>query len=274
MSQVVRWLVPRVLTWSGVRPAFRAALGRWRMPYLVAINYHWTPEESAGALDRQLACLERTFTTLDHAGLDAFFAGTSRLENPGLLITFDDGNRNTYDVATPLLERRGMKGWFFVVAGTLDPAMTGPIVGINRRFCMGATELRDLHARGHVIGCQTYSHVKLGPSSRAPLEHELVRSKAVIEDAIGAPVDSFCYPYGTSDGYSQTAHRIASAQYAYIFNSCPTIVRPSSSKHAIGRHDVAPDMDASLFRLKSSGLLICKYRKRVRHDRDVCRDAS
>ncbi len=274
MRRIARNLVPRVLTWTGIRPAFHAVLGRLRMPYLVAINYHWTAEESETALDRQLDYLESTFTVLDRAGLDAFFAGRSKLERPGLLLTFDDGNRNTYDVAARLLEKRAMKAWFFVIAATLDPATPGPIEGINRRFCMGAAELRDLRARGHEIGCHTYTHVKLGPLSGEQLDVELVRSKSVLEAAIGAPVDSFCYPYGTIDGYSEAAHRVASARYTYIFNSCPTIVRPSSSKHAIGRHDVAPDMDEHLFRLKTSGLLNYKYRERVRHYRDVCREAS
>lgn len=257
-------LLPRLLTYTGVRPAFDAVARRIGLPFLVGVNYHWTAAGAADRLDAQLRHLAERFVPLDRPMLERFFAGSLTLDRPGVVVCFDDGNRNTYDVAAPLLERHGMRGWYFVVAGTLDPAFTDGIEGLPRRFAMTPDQLRDLHARGHTVGSHGYAHLNLGTVPRDRLVREVVGSREVIERAIGAPVDAFCYPFGTPDSFSPEAQALVQTTYRFAFNSCPRRVRPSDSPHAIGRHSVAPEMDVHRLRLKTSGLLDWRHRRKTR----------
>lgn len=268
MRRVGRALLPRALTYTGVRPLWEA-LRRRRMPFVVGLNYHWTPPEFAGDLDAHLAWLQSHYTCLDHEALEAHFIGALPLSKPGMVLCFDDGYRNHHEVAAPALERHGLKGWFFVVAGTLDSTCSDEIPGIPRKFAMTAEQVRDLVDRGHVVGSHTRLHTNVGRISGDRLREEVVRSKEVIEVALGSSIDSFCYPFGTSDSFSPEAQALVSATYRFAFNTCPFPIGPSDSPLGIGRHAVAPDSDPHLVRLKASGMLDWKYAEATRRFRST-----
>jgi peptidoglycan/xylan/chitin deacetylase (PgdA/CDA1 family) len=232
------------------------------MPYVVGVNYHWTPQEHSDDLARHFQFYQSHFTALAHADLRAYFDGTLELRRPGLLICFDDGSLNNYEVAAPLLEQYGLRGWFFLIAGTLVPE--GPqIPGVPRKFCMSAAQARDLLARGHAIGSHTWSHQNLGSASPAMLAHEVQRSREVLEDILGAPVDSFCYPFGTDNSYSPSARAWVDSTYRFAFHSIPNCIKPSASPLGLGRASVAPDMDLHMVLLKLTGFSRWRQRRRL-----------
>ena len=78
------------------------------------------PEEMTAALflkDMQL--LRRKFNVLSLSeGLDRLRNGT--LPPYSLCLTFDDGYRDNYEVALPILERLGLPATFFVATGFID----------------------------------------------------------------------------------------------------------------------------------------------------------
>src|SRR5436309_14436796 len=60
---------------------------------------------------------------------------------PGTLLTFDDGGASFHHPIAGMLEARGWRGYFFI---TTDR--------IGTPGFLTEAELRDLHARGHIIG--------------------------------------------------------------------------------------------------------------------------
>src|SRR5262249_43075127 len=68
-----------------------------------------TPE----LLDAHLAFVKRWFRPIGIDDLRRHAAGRALPPNP-LLITFDDGYRDTHDVALPILSRHGIRAAFFV----------------------------------------------------------------------------------------------------------------------------------------------------------------
>jgi peptidoglycan/xylan/chitin deacetylase (PgdA/CDA1 family) len=120
-----RELLARFMDVSGLGAALRAA-ARWQG--LLILNYHrvahraeevldpgvWsaTPDD----LDRQLALLRRHTDLLRPEDVAA------ALEKPGryTLITFDDGYRDNYALAFPILRAQGVAALFFPVTGYLD----------------------------------------------------------------------------------------------------------------------------------------------------------
>lgn len=100
-----------------------------RRPVLMILNYHRIGDPNAteydpglfsctaGEFDWQIAYLKRRYrmTTLDEVlGL---LSGEGLLTEPRVLITFDDGYIDNYQLAYPVLRRHGVQGVFFLPTG-------------------------------------------------------------------------------------------------------------------------------------------------------------
>jgi peptidoglycan/xylan/chitin deacetylase (PgdA/CDA1 family) len=141
-------------------------------------------------------------TTLTVSGLLAALASGTLPERP-VVITFDDGYRDTLTIACPAMAERGMTSTVYVTTGVVgaqspggDPMLTWPEVG----------ELAEL---GHEIGAHSHTHPQLDTLSRAVLQREIAGSRARLQEGTGLPVDSFAYPHGYSDARVRRAVRAA-----------------------------------------------------------------
>jgi peptidoglycan/xylan/chitin deacetylase (PgdA/CDA1 family) len=97
-----------------------------RKPVLTILNYHRIGDAdateydpglfscTAAEFDWQIGYLQRHYrmTTLDE--VVGLLAGGGRLTEPRVLITFDDGYIDNYQLAFPILRRHGVQGVFFV----------------------------------------------------------------------------------------------------------------------------------------------------------------
>ena len=108
-----------------------------------------------------------------------------------VVITFDDGYRDFYTAACPLLSKYGFSATVFVVTGLVG----GAKAQFNGKDCMSWTEMREMRSHGIEIGSHTVTHPELESMEPAAIEHEISQSKRAIEDQIGGPVRSFAYPY-------------------------------------------------------------------------------
>jgi peptidoglycan/xylan/chitin deacetylase (PgdA/CDA1 family) len=103
-------------------------LPRWRG--VLTLNYHrvgdWTGQPwdrtlwsaTAEAFDAQLAVLARDAEVIAPDDVDA--AVRSGRRGRRVLITFDDGYRDNWEIAFPLLRRHGLPATFFLTTGFLD----------------------------------------------------------------------------------------------------------------------------------------------------------
>ncbi len=115
-----------------------------------------------------------------------------------LVITFDDGYRDNFQEAAPLLLRFGLPACFFMVAdfmGSDHVAWWDEELGIKSEW-MTWDQVRELHARGFEIGAHTMSHVDLGVTVGDEAFDQIAGSKARLESELGSPVTFFSYPYG------------------------------------------------------------------------------
>jgi len=74
---------------------------------------------------------------------------------------------------------------------------------------MSWAQVRALAGEGHEIGSHSMSHPLLPQCDDRAVRDEVGGSKARIEDAIGGPVESFCYPNGDWDRRAADAVRNA-----------------------------------------------------------------
>ncbi|MFO1300354.1 MAG: polysaccharide deacetylase family protein [Burkholderiaceae bacterium] len=96
-------------------------------------------EPDARMFDRMLGWIGAQFRVLDPMeACDRLFDGT--LPSRPAVVTFDDGYRDNFTVALPILQRHGMKAAFFVATGFLEGgAMFNDRVIEAVRHCSGAS---------------------------------------------------------------------------------------------------------------------------------------
>ena len=112
------------------------------------------------------------------------------LPNKPVVLTFDDGYKDAYTVAFPLLKKYGFTGTFFV--------FTKPVDEENRDY-LSWRDVELMSAAGMEFGSHSYAHPDLRGRPREFLTHEIADSKTAIEAYIRQPVRLFCYPSGGFD---------------------------------------------------------------------------
>jgi peptidoglycan/xylan/chitin deacetylase (PgdA/CDA1 family) len=108
-----------------------------------------------------------------------------------VVITFDDGYRDFYTHAFPILHKYEFTASVYL-----------PTAYINHRArkfltkdCLTWSEIRELHKAGISFGSHTITHQKLKFLSHSDCEHEVRYSKERIETELGTAIHSFAYPY-------------------------------------------------------------------------------
>lgn len=108
-----------------------------------------------------------------------------------VVITFDDGFRDFYSDAFPILAQHGFKATMFIISGMTSerPSLRD---GVE---LMSWSEVREIHKYGIEIGSHTVSHPELVRLPEQAVEHEIHASKQMIEDGLGSQISTFAYPY-------------------------------------------------------------------------------
>jgi peptidoglycan/xylan/chitin deacetylase (PgdA/CDA1 family) len=121
--------------------------------------------------------------------------------NRELAITFDDGYRDNFEKAAPVLERLSLPATFFVVTrwmGTDVVPWWDRERGVRHPW-MTWDEVRTLRRAGFDVGAHTRTHVDLGRVSGREAEDEIRGARLDLEREIGEPADLFAYPYGLAN---------------------------------------------------------------------------
>jgi peptidoglycan/xylan/chitin deacetylase (PgdA/CDA1 family) len=225
---------------------------------IVAIlGYHKVGAPSAGAWETwyyvpeptfvaQLSCLrDDGWSVIDVATFLRGLEAPANLPPRAALITFDDGYRSVLKVALPCLLRFGYPAVHFVPTD---------FIGGRNKFDGGAEpeepicdwdELRELERQAVAVQAHSASHRHFSTLGPAGLEEELTRSKQVLEDGLGRPVEVFAFPYG-DDGIDPQATgralRRAGYRAACLYGGGPNRL-PVDNPYRLRRLAMGPDTD-------------------------------
>ncbi|GEO98742.1 polysaccharide deacetylase family protein [Methylobacterium haplocladii] len=138
----------------------------------------------------------------------------ARPHAPLVSFTFDDIPDSAAERGAAILEEAGGSGTFYV-AGSLVGA-----VEPTRRLA-SRDQCRDLHRRGHEIGCHTFSHRAVSELGRATLANDIAKNAGFLgEIDPGIALVNFAYPFNTT---SLRAKRQLEAHYASCRGGVPGI---------------------------------------------------
>jgi peptidoglycan/xylan/chitin deacetylase (PgdA/CDA1 family) len=110
-------------------------------------------------------------------------------------LTFDDGMRNNYEVAMPILGEYSIPATVYVTIGFIDG--TSPwIAASGDGAMMTRDQLRELLAAGWELGAHTMTHPDLSTLDYDACLREIHDSRIALEEIGGGAVETFAYPFG------------------------------------------------------------------------------
>ncbi len=141
-------------------------------------------------LDLQIQTLKNAgFTFLANRQLTEYMNGNGVMPEKSVVLTFDDGYRDFYTDAYPILKKHNAPATQYVVSGFF-----------NDPNYMTQSQVVEIAKDGLVeIGVHTDSHPWLAEKNKAFLQKEIMESKTKLEKLIDQEIVSFAYPYGSFD---------------------------------------------------------------------------
>lgn len=138
----------------------------------------------------QLAYLANAgYHVVSFAALESHIASSTPLPSRPIVISFDDGWRDQFEYAFPILKEHGDTATFFVFTNAID-----------RPGFLSWDNLREMQHAGMTIASHSRSHpFLLKISDPAALREEIAGSKRLLEERLGASVTEFAYPFGQYD---------------------------------------------------------------------------
>ncbi len=185
--------------------------------------------------DEQLAYLtQQHYTVIPFSQVEDHLLRGAALPPHPIVITFDDGWRDQYEYAFPILLKYGMRATFFIPSNFPD----------HPSF-MSWEELANLQAAGMSIGDHSMSHPDFSKHlSSTTLWREIVESKRVLEEHLGIFVREFAYPFGYIT--PEAVETVKSAGFVAARADTPPKDQTAAGIYALGAYNAPTTM--SLFK--------------------------
>ena len=235
-EKIVRRTVAFLAHFSGLN-AFGNHCSRLLMgPKLTVLAYHRVNDHSGdespytvtcAQLERQLEILKNRCCIVGFADVLDMVAGRRTCEDSAV-ITFDDGYRDNFENAVPILEKYGAKACFFLTTKLIDRGSTECVdsPGTARFPGMTWAQAKALHERGFELGAHTRTHPTLPSVSLAEASLEIRGSKERMQEELGTPIRYFAYPGGKAQvHYDEVIRRVVADE----FDICCTTNRGRNS---------------------------------------------
>ena len=158
--------------------------------------------------EEQLKYLQsKSYQTIGVDSLISFFQGGSTLQEKSIILTFDDGYTDFYEIAYPILQKYNFKAIVFLPTGL-----------VNNYGYLTWPEIDELKVSGNVyFGNHTWSHyavIKDEEKIRSEIE---TADTQLTERSLNAS-KIFAYPYGSGSVFTQNLLRSSGYDLAFTTN--------------------------------------------------------
>ena len=191
------------------------------------LNYHQINDEahnpmtvSTSEFAAQMQYLaDSGYTTISPDDLQAYLENGQQLPENPILITFDDGYKDNYQNALPILKKHAQKATVFLISdyvNTYEKYLTWQ-------------QIQEMQQAGINFGSHTLSHMVLTEApSPEEVQKQLAKSKEALEWHLGQKVEYIAYPCGTYNQNIIDMTRAAGYKAAFTVNFGRDMIGDSS----------------------------------------------
>ncbi len=226
------------------------------------LSYHQINDTDCNALtvptdefDREMKYLhEKGYHTISPEQLTAYLQNGSPLPENPVLITFDDGYRDNYENAFPILQKYGMTATVFLVSDFMD------------RFDNYLTwqQVQEMSEAGFAMESHTLSHFELTSLPPSELHQQLEGGKLATEWKTRQFVEYIAYPCGSLN--DEVLQAVQDCGYQGGFTVYYDLVYPGDDLYRMSRVPIFGHNDHSFlkFRLRLHGAPLWGRLERLR----------
>ena len=153
-----------------------------------------TPRDLFEEQMRYLA--ENGYKTLSAYEMYKSLVGETEIPSKSICITFDDGYKDNYRNAFPILEKYELKATIFITADFVGKK------DASEEYLTWQDIIEMRKSGEFEIGCHSLSHRNLAGLESEDLTEEIGRAKRITEDKIDGKINVFAYPFGWQNAFN------------------------------------------------------------------------
>ena len=190
--------------------------------------------------------LKKTGKFIDTDTCIQMLQGKRKIDKRYYHLSFDDGFRNNFTNALPILKKHEIPAIFFVPSSLIEANWDD-----TKKYCLQTTrytsviemlkwdDLRKLISLGYEIGSHTKTHARFSSISddKGSIADEIIGSKKDLENKLDYECKYISWPYGKlSDVNEESLRMVRDAGYAACFGAYRGSVCTSTNIFSIPRH--------------------------------------
>ena len=214
--------------------------------FLRSVYCHYVFDDQKERFEEIITELKKIGTFVNTDTCLEMLSGKRKIDGQYLHLSFDDGFRNIFTNAIPVLKRHNVPAIFFVPsrlmeanwATTKDYCKLVHMTGVTEMVRWD--ELQEMVNLGFEIGSHTRTHARFSDISKdaALMEDEITGSKHDLEDRLGKECKYIAWPFGEkSDADALSLQMTQKANYHACFSAVRGMVNPkTTNQFRIPRH--------------------------------------
>ncbi len=224
--------------------------------FLRALYGHYVFDDQRERFEEVIIELKKIGTFVSADTCLEMLLGKREIDGKYFHLSFDDGFRNIFTNAVPILKRHQVPATFFVPTQVIEADWE-----TTKEYCLNTTlysgviemvhweDLKEMMALGFEIGSHTKTHARFSAISgdTAQLEDEIIGSKHDLEDRLGQECKYIAWPYGERrDADALSLQMTQQAGYHACFSAIRGVINPkTSNRFSIPRHFFEVEMPLS-----------------------------
>lgn len=205
---------------------------------------------------RHMECLaEKKMRVISLREAVSILKHRSAFPRNAVALTFDDGFRNFFSCALPILKKFQFPATVFLVTGRSgkDNQWLGQSPHIPRLELLDWQEVREASREGIDFGVHTVTHPNLARLSHEELAREIIEPQRVISEHVGSMPQVFAYPYGihtpaVEEIVCRTYEAACSVEMGFVSRDSHLYRLPRIDMYYFSRNDLFKWCGTSVFR--------------------------